>query len=283
MSPYYDAMVAKLIAHGRDREDAIRRLRAALADAPLLGLRNNARFLGDLLDHDAFRSALMTTIVIDAWFEHDEPIAQRPQPPTEAWCLAAALLAHGSGWRADSVAAYDIELACDGAPPQRLRVDTTARDGTIAVTPAGQAHVGEPHAGQAHAVGVLAWHDRHVRYRFDGVERRAVALHVGRDVHLALGADSFVFAEPSAFAAADAGIDASRLRAPVAGVLAQLLAQPGDVLAAGQPVACVEAMKMEMWLAAPFAARVVAVHARAGDQMASGAVIAELEPIQEST
>ncbi len=283
VSPYYDAMVAKLIAHGRDRDDAIRRLRAALADAPLLGLRNNARFLGDLLDCDAFRSATMTTTLIDSWFEHDEPISQRPQPPTEAWCLAAALLAHGDGWRADSVAAYDIELACDGAPPQRLRVDTTARDGTIAVTPAGQPHVGEPHAGQAHAVGVLAWHDGHVRYRFDGVERRVVALHVGRDVNLALGADSFVFAEPSAFAAADTRADASRLRAPVAGVLMQLLAQPGDVLAAGQPVACVEAMKMEMWLAAPFAARVVAVHACAGDQMASGAVIAELEPIQEST
>jgi geranyl-CoA carboxylase alpha subunit len=122
-----------------------------------------------------------------------------------------------------------------------------------------------------------------VRYRFDGIERSAVALQVGSDMHLALGADSFVFAEPSAFAAADAGVDASRLRAPVAGVLTQLLAQPGDDLAAGQPVACVEAMKMEMWLAAPFAARVVAVHARAGDQLASGALIAELEPIQEPT
>ncbi|MCO5123463.1 MAG: ATP-grasp domain-containing protein [Rhizobacter sp.] len=273
VSPYYDAMVAKVIAHGRDRGDAIRRLRAALADAPLLGLRHNARFLGDLLAHEAFRAAAMTTTMIDDWFERDEAIARRPQPPAEAWCLAAALLAHGAGWRADSVAAYDIDLTCDGAPAQRLRVDTGTRDATMAVT----------HAGEEHAVRVLAWHDGRARYVFDGIERGAVALQVGSDMHLALGADSFVFAEPSAFAAADAGIDASRLRAPVAGVLTQLLAQPGDVLAAGQPVACVEAMKMEMWLAAPFAARVVAVHARAGDQLASGAPIAELEPIQEPT
>ena len=49
VTPFYDAMVAKLIAHGRDRADAIRRLRAALEDAPLLGLRNNGRFLRDLL------------------------------------------------------------------------------------------------------------------------------------------------------------------------------------------------------------------------------------------
>jgi geranyl-CoA carboxylase alpha subunit len=45
VSPFYDAMVAKFIVHGRDRDDAIRRLRAALQDAPLLGLRNNGRFL----------------------------------------------------------------------------------------------------------------------------------------------------------------------------------------------------------------------------------------------
>jgi geranyl-CoA carboxylase alpha subunit len=51
VTPYYDPMVAKVIAHGRDRDDAIRRLRAALEDAPLLGLRNNGRFLRDLLDH----------------------------------------------------------------------------------------------------------------------------------------------------------------------------------------------------------------------------------------
>ena len=273
VTPYYDAMVAKLIAHGRDRDDAIRRLRAALADAPLLGLRHNARFLGDLLDHAAFRAASMTTTTIDDWFERDEAIARRSQPPAEAWCLAAALLAHGDGWRPDSVAAYDIALACDGAPAQRLRVDTAARDGSIAVT------LGDA----SHAVRVLAWHDHGVRYRFDGVERRAVAVRVGSELHLALGADSFVFAEPSAFAGADAAVDAGRLRAPVAGVLNQLLAQPGDVLAAGQAIACVEAMKMEMWLVAPIAARVVALHACAGDPVASGALVAELEPIGEST
>jgi acetyl-CoA carboxylase biotin carboxylase subunit len=52
VTPFYDPMVAKLIAHGRDRTDAIRRLRAALEDAPLLGPATNGRFLRDLLDHE---------------------------------------------------------------------------------------------------------------------------------------------------------------------------------------------------------------------------------------
>jgi geranyl-CoA carboxylase alpha subunit len=67
------------------------------------------------------------------------------------------------------------------------------------------------------------------------------------------------------------------------GVLSQVLVQPGDGVEAGQPIACVEAMKMEMWLVAPAAATVAALHARAGDQVAAGALIAELEPPKEDT
>ena len=87
-----------------------------------------------------------------------------------------------------------------------------------------------------------------------------------------------MFSEPSALAKADAGVDLRRVRAPVAGVVNQLLVQPGDAVAAGQPLACVEAMKMEMWLNAPAAATVISVHARVGEQVAAGTVLAELEP-----
>jgi geranyl-CoA carboxylase alpha subunit len=80
VSPFYDPMVAKIIVHGRDRNDAIRRLRAALAQAPLLGLKNNGRFLSDLLDHPAFRNAEMTTTLIDQWQEAVEPCCKPRMP-----------------------------------------------------------------------------------------------------------------------------------------------------------------------------------------------------------
>ncbi len=271
VSPFYDAMVAKLIVHGRDRDDAIRRLRAALQDAPLLGLRHNGRFLADLVDHAAFREASMTTTLIDEWFAvPQEAIAQRPLPGDGAWCLAAAALTHGGGWRSVSVAAYDLELRCDDAA-ERLRV-RPGRDGTVEVTL----------RGEVHDVGVLAFADGCLRYRFDGVLRRAVAVIDGSDIHLAIGGASFVFSEPSALAAAaDGAADARRVRAPVAGVVTRLLVQTGDAVAANQQLACVEAMKMEMWLVAPADATVLAVHARVGEQVASGALLAELEPTLE--
>ncbi len=267
VSPFYDAMVAKFIAHGRDRDDAIRRLRAALQDAPLLGLRNNGRFLADLLDHPDFRGAALTTTRIDRWFEQGEPIARRPLPTAEAWCVAAAALTHGAGWRADSVAAYDIELRCDDGETERLRV-CPGHGGAVLVV----------HRGEAHEVGLIRFEPGELNYRFDGVQRRAVALHHGSDLHLALAGASLVFSEPSALASADAGVDERRVRAAVAGVVTQVLVQPGDTVAAGQALVCVEAMKMEMWLAAPSAGVVLTVHARVGEQVAAGTVLAGLEP-----
>ena len=86
VSPYYDAMVV-LIAHGRDRDDAIRRLRAALAATPpLLGLRNNARFLRDLLDHPVFRRGETTTALLDEARAAATRCCAAPEPSEEDWC-----------------------------------------------------------------------------------------------------------------------------------------------------------------------------------------------------
>jgi acetyl/propionyl-CoA carboxylase alpha subunit len=75
-------MVAKFIAHGRDRADAIRRLVRALDEVPLIGPVNNGRFLRDLLLHPQFRDAQLTTTRLDEWAAAGEPLLQRPAPPT---------------------------------------------------------------------------------------------------------------------------------------------------------------------------------------------------------
>jgi geranyl-CoA carboxylase alpha subunit len=61
----------------------------------------------------------------------------------------------------------------------------------------------------------------------------------------------------------------------------QLPVQAGDAVSEGQPLVCVEAMKMEMWLAAPAAATVIALHVRVGEQVAAGALLVELEPAKD--
>ncbi len=251
VSPYYDAMVAKFIAHGNDRADAVRRLTRALDEVPLLGLRSNGRFLRDLIHHPQFTTAQLTTTRLDEWAVNGEPLLQRPVPSEGAWRIAAALKAGASAQRPASVAAFTLTLHCQGETRTLRAPDAT--------------------------VQVLAWNGQHARIAIDGVQRRITALQDGATLHLALDGAVFSFDEPSPYPATDSATDPRRARAPVAGVVAQVSVQPGDTVTAGQPLVCVEAMKMEMWLHAGAAGTVRAVHVKPKDPVASGAVLVELE------
>jgi geranyl-CoA carboxylase alpha subunit len=271
ITPYYDAMVAKLIAHGRDRADAVRRLVAALDAAPLLGVRNNGRFLRDLLQHEAFTQAELTTSMLDDWSAQGATIVQRPQPDDAAWLVAAAARAtrDGHGWRPASVSRYDMALACDGTK-RTLRV--RADDGRVDI------HLD----GKHHTLQVVAREERWLTLELDGVQRRALVADDGHTLHLGQGGHAFAFTEVPPWPQRDASIDPRRARAPVAGTVAQVLVQAGQTVAAGQPLVSVEAMKMEMWLNAAAAGTVRAVHAAPKATVASGAVLVELD-IPEGT
>lgn len=267
ISPFYDPLVAKLIVHGRDRDDAIRRLRAALQNAPLLGLRNNGRFLADLLNHPAFRGATMTTDTIDQWQQRGEALLQRPVPDEQTWCLVAAVLAlqNGANWRADSVASFDLPLRCEEVA-QTLRVQPD-RSGQVKVTL----------AGQRHEVKILDFKEGQLRFEIDGVTRRAIAVLHRQQLHMAVDGASFVFSEISPFPGKDVALDATRARAPVAGKVTQIQVAAGDSVKEGQALLCVEAMKMEMWLTAQAAGTVAAVHVKLGEQVESGVLLVEIE------
>ena len=251
VTPFYDAMVAKFIAHGVDRADAVRRLTRALDDVPLLGLRNNGRFLRDLVNHPQFTAAQLTTTRLDEWAAGAEPLLHRPTPSDLAWRIAAALVAGQGGERPASVAQFDVVLRCQGESRSQRA----------------------PMAG----VQVLSWNGQHARVLIDGVQRRVTALADGAVLHLGLEGAVFSFEEPSSAPTNDTAADPRRARAPVAGVVAQVKVQAGDSVVAGQPLVCVEAMKMEMWLHAAAAGTVKAVNVKTQDTVAAGAVLVELE------
>jgi geranyl-CoA carboxylase alpha subunit len=267
VSPYYDPMLAKFIAHGRDRSDAIRRLRAALADAPLLGLKSNAGFLRALLDHADFRQSTLTTASLDQWQAQGDPLFQAPLVSDAQWALAAAALVWrpDAGWRPDSVAAYVLSLQC-GDTVRALRVRTGDHGQISVCVDASQIEI---HIHQ--------WSGGLLQYAQGSVQRRAIAVRDGATLHLAVDGTTHVFHEVSAFPTVDAQQDASRARASVAGSVVQVLVAPGDTVHSGQRLLCVEAMKMEMWLCAQDAGTVRAVHARVGEQVVSGALLVELD------
>jgi geranyl-CoA carboxylase alpha subunit len=267
VSPWYDPLLAKLIAHGRDRDEAIRRLRAALARMPLLGLRHNGGFLRDLLDHPAFREARMHTALLDQWLNDGNPLLQRPVPDDAAWCVAAAALVRrqGSGWRPNSVAAFDLTLRCD-EQTQALRVHSLATS---------ELHL--TLGGTLHVLRHVSVTDNTVSYELNSVKHRLDVAWNGFELHIAMPEANFVFGEASPFPQADAALDAALARAPVAGRVSRVQVAVGDVVLAGQPMVCVEAMKMDMWLTAQAPGRVRALHTALGEQVVLAAVLVELD------
>ena len=252
IGPHYDAMVAKYIAHGRTRADAVRQLVRALDQAPLLAPANNGRFLRELLQHPDFTAAAMTTARLDEWAAAGAPPVARTAPPEAAWRVAAALRANDvAGQRPASVRGFDLTLQCQGER-RVLRA---------------------PVAG----VAVRSWDGLDAVIALDGVERRVIALADGATLLLAWDAAVFAFDEASAWPDTAGAADPRELRAPVAGVVAQVAVQPGDRVAAGQPLVCVEAMKMEMWQSAAAAGTVAAVHVAQRDNVAAGARLVTLE------
>jgi geranyl-CoA carboxylase alpha subunit len=236
-------MLAKFIAHGSDRADAIRRLRRALADAPLLGLGSNAGFLRALLAHPDFAAGTMSTTHIDAWAAAGDPILRPPEPSESAWAIAAAVL---GGRRS-----MDLTLHC-GTTQRRLRLPLPE-------------------------VEVLAFDEHRLTVQVQGLRRRLAAVRDGATLHLAIDGQVFVFSEPSPWPGRADGADPARLCAPTAGTLVALKVAVGDRVTAGQPLACVEAMKMEMWLQASAAGSVKAVHRSPRSPVAAGDLIVELE------
>ena len=193
----------------------------------------------------------MSTTRLDEWAAAGEPLLQRPEPPEMAWQLAAALRAGTGGSRPASVSSFDITLVCQGSM-RKLRAPPTE-------------------------IQIVSRNESEVRFVWGGVQGRAVAVEADGALHLALDGAVFSFNEPSPYPASESTADPRRARAPVAGVVAQIAVAVGDAVNAGQPLVCVEAMKMEMWLNAAAAGTVRAIRVKLKDSVAAGATLVELE------
>ena len=273
VSPFYDSMVAKAIAYGRDRAEAARRLACALEDDPLLGFPTNQQFLAQLLRGEDFRQSSLSTNTLDAWLEEKAPIFRRPVPPGEVWALAAALYADrgsvGEWFWSGHAFDFSLELDC-GGERKMLRYRRSSQ-GPIAVSSGG---------GEAE-ITLIDVRLPDIVFEISGVRRHATALWSGANLHLATGSHAFVFSE-AGHHAADNLADGARITAPVAGLLLNVFAEPGQSVEAGQTLALIEAMKMETRVTAIHAGRITTVHAQAGAQVAMQTLLFEIEKLDET-
>jgi len=270
VSPYYDAMIAKLIAHAPTREAALHRLGDALDRTLVAGVRSNVAFLASLCRAEEFKRGKVDTGYIDS---HLEKLGAVPQPRDDAAAAlgvahildGSAVQAAGDLFETDSVSPWDardgfqlggvrsvtVPIVVDGEPADAAV--TYAEDG-VHVTVGGCAPAADAKVFEAR-------HDA----------REAYVLRGGRQIRVRLKD----FSAASAVAAAGDGV----VKAPMHGRVLELLAAVGDRVAQGQRLAVIEAMKMEHTLRAPFAGVVRQVPVSPGAQVVESAPIMVLEPV----
>jgi geranyl-CoA carboxylase alpha subunit len=263
ITPYYDSMIAKVIAHGRNRDEAIRRLACALEDNPLLGLSTNQTFLAQLIRSEELRRSTLSADTLDA-AAGASPLLRRPALPDEIWALAAALFAGPSStdWLpGGGVQDFGIELICGGVS-KKLRYRRL---------PAGAIAVGGITLSLIEAGGP------EITYEAGGIRRRVIAIWAAEDLHLSADGGVFVFKERQRLTTEKNIADGQKITAPAAGVVVQVLAQAGQTVGTGQVLAIIEAMKMETRVCAVQAGKVAAVYVKEGDRAANASLLFEIE------
>jgi len=259
ITPFYDPMIAKVIAWGGDRETARRRLIEALRDTAALGVGTNKAFLIRTLEAEAFAAGEADTGFLGRTYPDGFP---SPAPDADIRALAAALLSEGAGagWRSNAWLTHPVVLEA-GGEQHRLAV---RREGLAW-------RVGDQR------LEILARSDDRVTWRADGHERSAVFAIADGVLHLDLGdavhvVSDITFAPPKSTQATSDG----RVRAPMSGLVCAVHIAPGDPVRRGQLLIVLEAMKMEHQILSPRDGVALSVAAGPGAQVSARDLLAEI-------
>ncbi len=281
ISPYYDPMIAKLIVWGKDRDEALARMRQALAAYHVVGLSTNVAFLQRLVKSEAFRTADLDTGLI----ERNEATLFPPPAPVGMEIIALAVAAlldretrerrvdaadqhspwtHGGAWRLNGAGRTTYRLQ---TPDGDLDVSVQSEAGRQSLTAHGKTW---PFRASL----------RDEVHTVDLGERTAKGhCHIeGDTLHVFSGEGqcSLVRVDPLLHAGEAEG-EGGKLAAPMPGRIIAVMVEAGSSINKGDALIVMEAMKMEHTLTAPAGGKVQEVLYAVGDQVQEGAQLVTLE------
>ena len=275
VTPFYDPMIAKLIAHGKDRAQALDRLAGALDNTVVVGPRSNAAFLAALCRAPAFRAGDFDTGFIE---RNLEGLGAVPQQLDRAAAALGAqiLLARERARIASSIEREPDEDASAFASPFASPWDQA--DGFQF---AGPRRLGLPFLADGEmAVAQVVQSPGGVVVTVDGIAPAtdAVAIESADAVYvLRHGRQTKVALRASTLDQAGGGGASGLVRAPMHGKVLVILVEQGAVVTRGQRLAIVEAMKMEHTLVAPMDGIVAEIAVAVDAQVAEGAKVMLIE------
>ena len=283
VSMFYDPMIAKLITHGKDRDDAINRMRAALDQFVIRGVTSNLPFLSALMAHDNFASGdISTNTIAQEYPDGFDATAAAPQDPASMVVVAAAMV---RSYR-DRAAKIEGQL---GGQQRRVPGDWVVimygKHHPVTVVPAEGGH-DVTYEGTSYSLQSDWQFGDHL---YNGtINNEAVSMQVHRDNqkyrlwHGGHQCDCRILtpreAELMLLMPEKAPPDLSRhLLAPMPGLLVSVAVKEGDEVKVGEELAVLEAMKMENTLRAERNGIVARVHFEAGASLEVDVLIMEFE------
>jgi geranyl-CoA carboxylase alpha subunit len=273
--PYYDSMIAKLIAHGRTRDEARRKLLRGLQDVVALGVRTNQDFLARCLAHPEFAAGGATTAFIG---KHAAAGLAPDTRNDRRAALVSAWLLHQTAAHGGRHGASDRRLAHGLPVSMRFALDGAER--VVSVAQTGAHRFGLILEGTHHQLEAVTLGAHEAHFVLDGLMESTAFERSGAQLWLRYAGRAREVEDRTRAAAArrEAGGSDGRVRASMNGRVVAVLAAAGERVAAGQPLVTLEAMKMEHVHAAPAAGVVLAIHVSVGDQVQAQRVVVELTP-----
>ncbi len=272
ISPHYDPMIAKLIVWGSTREQAIARMRAALADTHIVGLATNVDFLSRLMTNSAFCRAQLDTGLIERERAHLFPPAMALPHPVLALATARVVAdehaAAGAdpwtgrdGWRLNTLYTRTLTFKSErGVHDVQLAY---ARDGLVF-----------EHDTLTAPLSIDAAQGTRLSVRLGDRRLAADVVHDGEDLHVFLDGRHTALTLVDVIAHAGEGEAAEgRMTAPMPGKVIAVNVAKGARVSKGAALLVMEAMKMEHTIVAPADGVVEEILFGVGDQVAEGAAL----------
>ncbi len=242
VTPFYDPMIAKIIASGSTRAEAAARLGAACAEVEVWPVRTNAAFLRRALADDDFKAGKIDTAFIEQRLDRLVPKVE-PSPSVLQAAARARIALNPHANNASPWSQLQGFRVC-AQPDSRVRL----------------------HAG-------ATTYDIRIEKRLPPM----IGQKVGEDIVVFDGGDTFAFSLLGNHAA-DSGIVASgSIKSPMPGRVISVKVQAGDAVSKGQALVILEAMKMEHTLTAPFNGKVASIAVSEGGQAVEGMVLVVIE------
>lgn len=235
VSPFYDPMVAKVIAYGKTREDAIRLLARAVDDCVLLGVNSNKQFLVNLLRHPVVVAGDTNTAFIQQHFQDDSSLHSQALS-LETLVLAAALFSQNKGtavWQTGLGVPLPLKLKYDD---QQIQLQLSSVNNTFTVQL----------CDQTVCIEVIEKTDGQLTYFVDGIRRRVQYVLDGDQLYIDrdngnVAIRNVTYAAPETADVAGDG----KIRAPMDGAVINILVNKGDQVVKGQTLLVLEAMKIQ--------------------------------------